>query len=161
MLYDLAVMQTQPNTSPMITLAGQGRVVRAFGDEVEFLIEGKHNAGAFCSFMVSTPPGGGPPPHSHAREDEWFHVLEGTVSFYVDGKWIDAVPGDTVYAPKAGVHAFRNNTDQATRMLVHAAPAGFEDFFDEAAAEFAKPGGPDMAAAVAIAAKHGIRFAEG
>ncbi len=145
----------------MITRAGHGRKVCAFGDEIEFLLEGKHNDGAFCSFTVTTAPGGGPPPHLHEREDEWFHILEGTVSFYVNGGWLEAVPGDTVFAPKNQVHAFRNNTDQPTRMLVHAAPAGFEDFFDEAAVEFAKPGGPDMAAAIAIAGKHGVRFVDG
>jgi uncharacterized cupin superfamily protein len=28
-----------------------------------------------------TPPGGGPGPHYHEREDEWFYIIEGRVSF--------------------------------------------------------------------------------
>jgi hypothetical protein len=45
-------------------------------------------------------------------------------------------------------------------MLIHTAPSGFETFFAEAAEEFARPGGPDMNRAVAIAGKHGIRFVQ-
>ena len=153
-------MANDPILNPFITRASQGRIVRAFGEEAEFLLEGTHTGGKFCSFIETTHPGGGPPPHYHEREDEWFLILEGVVSFFVDGKWTDAGPGDTVFAPRNGVHAFRNQTDKPTRMLIHTAPAGFEHFFDEAATEFAKPGGPDMAAAIAIAGKHGIRFVE-
>jgi hypothetical protein len=41
-------------------------------------------------------------------------------------------------------------------MLVHTSPSGIEKFFTIADAEFAKPGGPDMARVMTIAAEHGL-----
>lgn len=145
-------------SAPLLTRSGQGRVIRAFGDEITLLMGGRDNGGAYTAFLDRTPPGGGPPPHRHEREDEWFYVLEGTVSFLLDGRWHDARPGDFAFAPRGSVHTFRNNTTQPTRMLVHTAPSGFEDFYLEAEQEFNRPGGPDMARAVAIAARHGIQI---
>src|ERR1700754_3843878 len=34
-------------------------------------------AGAFALVEASVPPGGGPPPHLHTREDEAFYLLDG------------------------------------------------------------------------------------
>ncbi len=153
-------MQSNRTTQATITHAPGAPVLRAFGEEVTILLSGEQTGGAFTMFAETTPPGEGPPPHFHEREDEWFYVIEGCVSFFVDGKWTDARAGDAVFAPRKGVHAFKNNTAQPTRMLIHASPCGFENFFAEAAEEFAKPGGPDMARAVGIAEKYGIHFVQ-
>lgn len=144
--------------APLLARAGQGRVLRAFGDEVTVLMGGRDTAGAYTAFLNTTPPGGGPPPHRHVREDEWFFVIEGRMSFLLDGQWHEAQPGDFVFAPRGSVHTFKNPSDRPTRMLVHTAPSGFEDFFAEAAQEFARPDGPDLGRAVAIAARHGIEI---
>lgn len=134
-------------------------VYRAFGDEVTFLLTGAQTAGQYVVFLECTPPGGGPPPHWHDNEDELFHVLEGRVSFFADGKWTETGPGTAVFAPRKSVHTFKNTGPTPCRMLITASPAGFERFFMAAAAEFARPNGPDMARAVAIANEHGIHFA--
>jgi quercetin dioxygenase-like cupin family protein len=136
----------------------QGPVLRAFGEEVQIHLSGEQTGGLFTMFTEITPPGGGPPPHWHENEDEWFHVLEGTLSFLVDGRWVDAHPGDSVLAPRNQVHTFKNNTSQATKMLIQTSPSGFEKFFAMAAEEFAKPEGPDMQRAMHIAEAHGIHF---
>lgn len=149
-----------PQIEPVIRPASQGRVLRAFGEEATILLDGAATGGRFTSFMEVTPPTAGPPPHYHEREDEWFHVLEGTVSFFANGQWTDAHPGDEVFVPRQSVHTFKNNTDSPTRMLIHTAPSGFETFFAKAAEQFAKPEGPDMALIIQIAADHGIHFVE-
>ena len=136
----------------------QSRIIHAFGDEVHVHLGAAETNGAFAMFTAITPPGGGPPPHWHDNEDEWFHVLDGTVSFLVDGNWIDVEAGGSVLTPRGQVHAFKNNTASATRMLVHAYPAGFEDFFQKAADEFALPEGPNMERVIAIAEARGIHF---
>lgn len=155
-----AALRQKPALTPVIVRPGEGRRLSAFGEEVTVMLDGTQTGGQFTAFVEVTPPGGGPPPHLHEREDEWFYVLEGCVSFLADGRWTDAYPGDVVFAPREGVHTFKNNTDRPTRMLIHAAPSGFERFFAEAAEEFARPGGPDMARAVSIAGQHGIRFVQ-
>lgn len=145
---------------PVFTQSSQARVFHAFGEQMTLLLDGAQTGGQFTSFVEVTNPGGGPPPHWHDREDEWFYILEGRMSFLMNGEWIEAGAGDTVFAPRGKVHTFKNNTATPTRMLIHAAPSGFEQFFIEAAAEFAKPGGPDIPAAIAIAEKYGIHFVQ-
>jgi len=105
-----------------------------------------------------TPPGGGPPPHYHINEDEWFVVQEGRVSFFAEGQWREVPAGSVIYAPRNCVHAFKNVGDQPSRMTVSTSPGGFEHFFSRCAEEFASPGGPDMQRIVEIGAAHGIYF---
>lgn len=134
------------------------RTLRAFGEEIHLYLTGEETGGRFTQWLEITPPGGGPPPHYHTGEDEWFHVLEGTVSFFRDGIWQEAGPGTSVWCPRESIHAFKNTGESPSRMLLTTAPSGFEIFFARAAEEFAKPGGPDMPRAFEIAAEHGIHF---
>lgn len=136
------------------------RVLHAFGEEVHLHLTGAQTGGLFTQWTEITPPGGGPPPHYHTKEDEWFYVVEGKVSFLLDGAWRDAEPGSGVFIPKKSVHAFKNTGNGPSRMVITTSPAGFEDFFGLAAEEFAGPGGPDMGRVVQIAADHGIHFVE-
>ena len=121
-----------PSIPVAVTLPGQGKVLRALGDEVTVLLSGEQTGGAFTMVQVVTPPGGGPPPHWHEREDEWFYILEGRVEFWQEGTPL--------------------------RMIVHAAPAGFEVFFERLAEVCAAPGGPDMGRIVEISGEFGIHF---
>ena len=77
------------------------------------------------------PPGGGPPPHIHHREDESFHVLEGSLTVQVGGNTITASAGDFAYLPRGIAHGFKNNGDGYAKALVLTMPAGLEDFFAE------------------------------
>lgn len=139
-------------------LSGQAQVLRAFGNETTFLLTGKETGGKYTMFLDVTPPGGGPPPHSHKNEDEWFHVLEGRASFLANGKWTEVSPGSTAFLPKGSVHTFKNVGETPLKMVIHTAPSGFETFFARSAEEFNKPGGPDLARILDIAAEHGIDF---
>lgn len=138
---------------------GAGQVVRAFGDEMLVHLDGAQTGGAFAMFTLTTPPGGGPPLHHHDNEDEWFYPLEGRVEFFRDGAWSEVPMGTVVFMPRGVVHTFRNPGPAPLRMLIHTSPAGFERFFARCAAEFDKPGEPEMARIVQIAAEHGIHFA--
>lgn len=103
-------------------------------------------------------PGGGPPLHFHEHEDELFIVHEGRVSFLLEGRWREFGPGAVVFAPRRVPHTFRNTGDRPARMHILTTPGGFENFFLACAAEFARPGAPDMNRILAISAEHGIRF---
>ena len=121
----------------------------------------EETGGAFTLFAAVTPPGGGPPPHYHLNEDECFYVLEGREEFFKDGSWTEVPVGTAVYIPKGAVHTFRNAGDKPLRQLVRTSPSGFEKFFAASAEEFAKPEGPDMQRAIAVAAEYGIYFVTG
>jgi quercetin dioxygenase-like cupin family protein len=143
---------------PALVLPGEARGLHAFGDEIFVHLGGAETGGNYTMFTDITPPGGGPPPHYHDNEDEWFFPLEGRVEFFLDGSWRELPPQSLVFIPRGTVHTFRNCGDTPLKMLVHTAPAGFEIFFRRCAAEFAKPGPPDMQRIMEISAEHGIYF---
>ena len=73
------------------------------------------------------PRGHGSPLHVHTREDEWFYILEGELTFWVDGQVSVASAGSFVYGPKGLPHTFIVSSELA-RFLLVTEPAGFERF---------------------------------
>ncbi|MEO6734565.1 MAG: cupin domain-containing protein [Ferruginibacter sp.] len=72
------------------------------------------------------PHSEGPGAHKHDENDEVFYVLEGTVSFLVGDKWIDAEKGTFLRIPAKTMHDFANRTYQTTGVLNFYIPGGFE-----------------------------------
>jgi mannose-6-phosphate isomerase-like protein (cupin superfamily) len=72
------------------------------------------------------PDSDGPGAHQHEDNDEVFYVLEGTISFLVGDKWIDADKGTFIRIPAKTNHDFRNQTDKKTGVLNLFIPGGFE-----------------------------------
>jgi len=68
-----------------------------------------------------------PPLHIHHREDEAWYVLEGRMTFLVGAEVVVATSGSFAFAPKGLPHAFTVDVEP-TRVLLLAAPAGFERF---------------------------------
>ena len=108
--------------------------------------------------------GGGSPLHVHRREDEWFYVMEGELTFWVGGETIVAPAGSFVYGPRDIPHTFVVTSDEA-RFLLVVEPAGFEGFIGEIgdpAAELVIPpppdAPPDMEKMVASAAGYGVEI---
>ena len=71
------------------------------------LLDGEQTGEKFTAFLNISPPGCGPGPHYHDREDEWFYILEGQVSFLMNGTGTDMLPGTCIYSPRGTVHAFK------------------------------------------------------
>jgi len=81
------------------------------------------------------PNQGGPDAHFHRSISESFYVLAGSVNLYDGTKWIDTEPGDFLFVPEGGVHAFRNVSSEPASMLILFAPgAPREDYFETLAA---------------------------
>ena len=127
----------------------RGQTVRVAGDVYRFLGAGAGTDGSYVLLEAEVPPGGGPPPHMHAREEEGFYILEGEIDFTAEGTTLRAGPGAYLNMPKTTSHSFRNNTDRPARMLILCAPAGIEHFFFEA-------DGQPAEALAEIAARYGI-----
>jgi mannose-6-phosphate isomerase-like protein (cupin superfamily) len=77
----------------------------------------------------------GPGAHQH-EEDDVFYVLEGTMSFFVGGEWIDASKGSLVIAPGGTPHDFENRTSQRAGALNVSVPGDFEPQMEGIAAWF-------------------------
>jgi quercetin dioxygenase-like cupin family protein len=139
----------------LLVRANEGRTLFRGAHSIAILLDGKQTGEKFTTLLVTSPPGGGPGPHYHDREDEWFYIVEGRVSFFMNGTWTDLFPGDCVYSPRGSIHGFINNTDQPIRVFINFTPAGIEGLFVEAAKEWAQPE-PDMNRLRALDEKYGL-----
>ena len=79
----------------------------------------------------------GPGAHSHP-EDDVFYVIEGSMSFLVEGKWIDAPRGAFVLVPSGMTHDFENRSEARAGALNFSIPGGFEDHVPGIALWFAE-----------------------
>jgi quercetin dioxygenase-like cupin family protein len=116
---------------PILSSAAGGPIVAVSGDVYRFLATGEQTGGKYAIWEAIVPPGGGPPPHVHSREEEGFYVLEGEITFTVHGERQVAGPGTFANMPVGVPHAFRNESDRPARMLITVAPAGLERMFFE------------------------------
>jgi quercetin dioxygenase-like cupin family protein len=116
---------------PVINRPPQGRTLAVVGDVYRFLATGDETDGRYALFEALVPPGGGPPPHVHSREEEGFYILAGEITFTVNGKKVVAQAGTFANMPVGTPHSFRNESDQPARMLISVAPAGLEQMFFE------------------------------
>src|SRR5437899_12455193 len=71
------------------------------------------------------PHGAGSPLHVHRREDEWFYVIEGELTFWVGGTVIEAPAGAFVFGPRDVPHTFMVTSAEDARFMLVAEPAGF------------------------------------
>jgi quercetin dioxygenase-like cupin family protein len=90
----------------------------------------EESVGRIFAFEAYEPPGGGPPLHTHANEDEYFFVLEGEISFYIDGQVTLGKAGDSAFVPRGAAHCFKNRSNRDARVLVLFTPGLIEGFFD-------------------------------
>lgn len=144
---------------------GQGRTIAIVGDIYRFLATGDDTGGKYAMWEATVLPGGGPPPHVHRREEEAFYVLEGEVTFTVDGKRMIAAAGTFVNVPIGVPHSFKNETGKAMRMIISIAPAGLEKMFfeigtplPEGATSAEPPSEEEIKKLIALAPSYGIEL---
>jgi len=90
----------------------------------------QESQGRIFAFEATEPPGGGPPLHTHATEDEYFFVREGEISVYLDGRVVVVKEGESVFVPRGAAHCFKNCSTREARVLVLFTPGDIEGFFD-------------------------------
>jgi quercetin dioxygenase-like cupin family protein len=80
--------------------------------------------------LAQADPGSPPaPPHFHRRHVEWFYVLDGEMTFWLDDREHSAPAGSFVLVPPGTVHRFAFSHRGATAFLsAHAPSCGFGDF---------------------------------
>ena len=77
----------------------------------------------------------GPKAHFHKTMSESFFILTGTIRLFNGKQWIDAKPGDFLFVPEGGIHAFDNEADEPAAMLLLFAPGAPREGYFEALAE--------------------------
>lgn len=115
------------HTEVLILTEGQGRVYNCGPMTAIFKADENETSEKYSvSEWWLQPNADGPGAHSHEDNDEVFYVLEGTTSFLVGDKWIDADKGTFLRIPAKTIHDFKNKTDKKSGVLNFFIPGGFE-----------------------------------
>lgn len=128
------------------------------GIEVHFCLDENDTNGQLTMFKCVIHPGSKvPAPHYHEHFDESVYSLKGTVTYTVDGKSIELVPGESLFIPRGVVHGFANKTNEVIEFLCTCSPGVFRpSYFRELAAVINAGGPPDMSKIKAIMQEHGL-----
>jgi quercetin dioxygenase-like cupin family protein len=110
---------------------GKGKQFNVLGDLVSLKMSGAQNGEAVSVFEILVRPQGGPPPHSHLREDEAYYVLEGAFAFTVGETRTEAEAGTFIHFPRGVMHGYQNTSERDGRLLAIYWPAGIEHYFEE------------------------------
>jgi quercetin dioxygenase-like cupin family protein len=155
---------TSATVDPIALHAGEGEAIWAFGVLGLIKATSETTGGRVAVIEHLAPRGAGAPLHVHHREDEWFYIVAGSMTFWVGGTVIEAQAGSFVYGPRDIPHTFEVTSDEA-RFLLVTEPAGFERFMramgQPAPALTVPPPGPppaDLGPLVAAAAEYGIEI---
>lgn len=112
---------------PYLYRPGEGRSVWSLGGRFTVKADAAATDGRFALIESIATRATEPPIHIHHREDEAWYVIDGQMTFHVGDEELVATAGSFAFAPMGIPHAFTVDVEP-TRVLVLAAPAGFEHF---------------------------------
>ncbi len=119
-------MPRQKKRSPVLLAPGAGRAYAMGPVHAVFKADSDETRGRYSiSEWWLEPYTRGPGAHTH-DEDDVFFVIEGTMSFFVDGAWTDAPKGSLVIAPGGTPHDFENRSAERAGALNLSVPGDFE-----------------------------------
>jgi mannose-6-phosphate isomerase-like protein (cupin superfamily) len=129
-------------SEPSIIAAGKGTIVAARGSVMAFKAIAAQTDGDFSLMERTVPPHGRRPlPHRHVNCSEAFWVLDGTITFVLDGVEQQGRRDDFLLVPRGAGHTFGNDGDEPARLLVLHAPA-MDGYFVELEALWSREAPP-------------------
>jgi mannose-6-phosphate isomerase-like protein (cupin superfamily) len=145
-------MQTQSTTTNALE---QEEILSVSGNDITVKIEGNKTNNAYSLFELSVPPAVGAGLHIDKDWDEFWHVMEGTFAFTLNGEQIELNAGGFAYGPKGIPHSFKNVGETTGKLVMLTKPSGLEKFF-KAVHEASLHGRPDKEAFVKMMRSHHI-----
>src|SRR5713226_3955631 len=82
--------------APIALRQDEGEAIWAFGTLALIKSSSETTDGRVAVIEQLAPQGAGSPLHVHHREDEWFYIIEGDLTFWVGGRTIEAYTGSFV-----------------------------------------------------------------
>ena len=146
-------------TSTIVLTAHEGRTpapLNIVGETTLVKLAPEDCEGRYAVFHLEAPPMSGPPLHVHAREDEFFYVLEGELVFEIDGISNVVRAGGSVGLLRGTPHRYQNFTQQNARLLIVTTPGDFANFFVELSGITPQGGFPSMEQLQSLDAKYGL-----
>jgi quercetin dioxygenase-like cupin family protein len=100
------------------------------GEVMRIRVRGRDAGGRYTIVESISQPMAGPPRHIH-REDEVILVLDGVLTFEVNGTRTEAGPGTVVTIPAGLEHAWRNFGDRPAHYFATFTPGGIDELFTQ------------------------------
>ena len=156
---------TQTETlAPLAVGKHEGEAIWWFGSLAVIKATGTDTGGATSVIEITEPPNFEGPLHVHHREEEGFYILDGSATFQIGDRTVEARAGDYLLGPRDVPHKFDTGSE-GCRMLFIMTPAGFEGLVRE----MGEPAGsrtlppmsdeePDMERVAQIAEKYGCEL---
>ena len=139
-----------------IVAAGEGKVVSARGSVMALKAIAAQTDGDFSLMERTVPPRGRRPlPHRHVNCSEAFWVLDGTITFVLDGAEQRGGRDDFLLVPRGASHTFGNDGEEPARLLVLHAPA-MDAYFAELDTLWSGEAPPSPEQERALMARYGI-----
>ncbi|MET7695337.1 cupin domain-containing protein [Streptomyces sp. NPDC005483] len=123
---------SQRQAGPAVSVVGpaDGETIVLGTTRMRVLEDGSHTGHRLAiAESVLAPHTQGPPQHRHARHDEGFYIVSGTVRFTVGDEDYDATEGTLVMVPPGTPHTFANLADQPAVMLSTFTPDLYVQYF--------------------------------
>ena len=143
-------------TDSSIVPTGKGKIVTARGSVMAFKAIAAQTDGDFSLMERTVPPRGRRPlPHRHVNCSEAFWVLDGAITFVLDGVEQRGEPDDFLLVPRGASHTFGNDSGEPARLLALHAPA-MDAYFTELDALWSRPKPPAPEEERALMARYGM-----
>ncbi|MGA4878343.1 cupin domain-containing protein [Streptomyces lydicamycinicus] len=148
---------SEPMPDPAVSVVGpgDGETILLGTTRMRVLEDGSntgHRLGLAESVLAPHTPG--PPQHRHARHDEGFYIISGSVRFTVGDKDHDATAGTFVMVPPGAPHTFANVTDQQAVMLSILTPDLYMQYFRDLAEMLADDQAPSPQASLQVMSRY-------
>lgn len=129
--------------------------IDVLSDRLRLLLRSADSPSQMSVMLVEVPAGGAVPPHTHAREEEGYFVLEGALALTVGDRTETLAPGDFGHVPPRTVHAYANPGPSTVRFLAFTVGGPIDRFFEAMSRRVRRM--PDDAPALAeVTAEFGV-----
>lgn len=104
--------------------------IQVLSDRITLLHRSAQSPSQMSAMLVDVPPGGFVPPHSHAREEEGYFVLEGELCLTVGEESRTLAAGDFGHVPPGTLHGYANHSSAVVRFLAWTVGGPIDRFFE-------------------------------
>lgn len=143
--------------------SGEGQAFWMLGGLYEVLLSSDETNGEATIMQMTLPKGMGPPPHIHHGVTETVYVVDGTITYHIDGRKVEGGPGSLFRIPADTQERFEPTSK--ARVVVTYEPGGMDKFFAEAGEPAqrreippAPASPPDTERLAKIGARHGLEM---
>lgn len=136
-----------------------GQNLQVLSDRICIQLKSSTSLNRMAVMTVDVPPGGFVPPHTHAKEEESYFMLEGRMVMQLGNQELAIEPGDFAHVPAGTLHGYKNTSNQCVRFLAWSVGGAIDEFFTEMA-EKIREVPDDLPKMPEILQKYGIQMVE-